>query len=77
MRSIDYNTNTQDINGHANDASPSKGILRATSELPLSRQTRENDRKARTPDTSGDPKDKKRGKKNKKKKKKKKKTRFN
>jgi hypothetical protein len=63
MRSIDYNTNGLDINGHVSDASPSKGILRATSELPIGRQTRENDRKARTPDTSGgDTKDKKRGK---------------
>lgn len=62
MRSIDYNTNGHDINGHVSDASPSKGILRATSELPIGRQNRENDRKARTPDMSGDPKDKKRGK---------------
>lgn len=64
LRSIDYNTNGHDVNGHASDTSPSKGILRATSELPIGRQARENDRKARTPDVSGESKEdkKKRGK---------------
>ena len=61
MRSIDYNTNGHDINGHPSDAGHTKGILRATSELPTGRQTREQDRttKARTPDVD---KEKKRGK---------------
>lgn len=62
--SIDYNSNGHDVNGHPNEATVSKGILRASSELPATRQNRDQDRKARTPDLSNESKEdkKKRGK---------------
>lgn len=65
MRTMDFNgeTLTGETNGMATDgvAAPSKGILRASSEMPVAtaRQGRRSDRKAKTPDVANDQDDKK------------------